>query len=191
MNASRRTFFAVTLVLGVLGITTLARGAGAMARGDDADGTCRADCLEAIYESVFVHVFFLDAERKRHYLSTSLRSEEQVAGIGPKWVQLGPNVFRSPVLAVDDASKLIGCGVDGYGYDSGDTMWSSQVFQTSGPSGSSRTDARAIYTARGRGVLFTTTTHISTSSAPTSSTTTSEIAASRRSGLPSGCTQAQ
>jgi hypothetical protein len=192
MNAVRQVFHAAILAIGAFGFAAKSNGAGLDSPDITANDVCQVECLEAMYDGELIHVFYIDASGKRHHLSTSSRSEEQVDLTGPKAAQISPNVVRFPVLPASEAVKSLGCGIDGYGWDAGEQMWSLMVSNTSGPGGSTRTDARSIYLARGRAMVFTTTTQTPASTGvPTSSTSTTEVPASVKSGTPRGCTQAQ
>lgn len=192
MNAFRRVLHAAILAIGGFGVLTPSNGAALDTPDAVASETCQVDCLEAVYDGELVHVFFVDASGKRHHLSTSSRSEELVDLAGPKAARISPTVVRVPVLPSSEAVKSLGCGIDGYGWDAGEEMWSRMISNTNGPNGSTRTDARSIYLARGRAMIFTTTTQTpSSTGVPTSSTSTSEVPASRKSGTPRGCTQVE
>lgn len=192
MNAVWKALHAATLAIGAFGFATTSEAVSISANEATAGDICQVDCLEAVYDSELVHVFFVDASGKRHHLSTSSRSEEQVDLAGPKAARISPTVVRVPVLPAGEAVKSLGCGIDGYGWDAGEQMWVREISNTTGPNGSTRTDARSIYLARGRAMIFTTTTQTpSSTGVPTSSTSTSEVPASVKSGTPRGCTQAE
>jgi hypothetical protein len=146
---------------------------------------CSTNCIEVLQEGEYVHTFYVDAKGARYPMSTSLRAEESVDLAGPKAHRASENLWRIPIDFSQGPAKL-GCGVDGYGWNHGETMYRETISDTWGTTGRTATDARSIYMARGRGVLTITTTTFPPSGAPTSTTQTSGIETPVRGGA-AGC----
>jgi hypothetical protein len=192
MTARNRSFAIARFGWALFGIAALTHSPVSVAKDDAVDAPCQTECFEILEETGFIHIFYVDAAEKRHHLSTSLKTEETVVFNDRKAAHLAPNVRR--VHAIADAIGAahlgkMGCGVDGWGWSNGEQIWAREISNTSGPQGSTRTDARSIYLGRGRALVFTTVTQMPPTGVPTSTTSTGEVTTSRKPGTPAGCTQ--
>jgi hypothetical protein len=152
---------------------------------------CTADCIEVIEDGEVAHALLIDAAGNRHHLSTFTVSPNTVILPGAK--NLAQNVKQIPLDLPADNAKLAGCGDDGYGWNFGEVMWTTRLAESNnGSGGSSRTDARSIYVARGSSLVTTITTTFGPTGITTSVDGQEEMPASVKAGTPtSGCTQAK
>ncbi|MCE3001149.1 MAG: hypothetical protein LW860_00420 [Xanthomonadaceae bacterium] len=194
MTARKRSVVIAMFGCALFGIAALTHSPVSVAKDDAVEAPCQTECFEVLEETGFIHVFYVDAAEKRHHLSTSLKTEETVVFDDRKAAHLAPNVRR--VHAIADASGAAhlgkagaGCGVDGWGWNNGEQIWAREISNTSGPQGSTRTDARSIYLGRGRALVFTTVTQMPMTGVPTSTTSTAEVTTSRKPGTSAGCVQ--
>ena len=153
--------------------------------------SCEADCIEVIEDGEVAHALLIDATGKRHHLSTFAISPSTLLLPGAK--QHERNIKQIPLDLPSDDAKLAGCGDDGYGWKFGEVMWTTRLAETNnGSAGSSRTDARSIYVARGSSLVTTITTTFGPTGITTRVDGQEEMPASPKTGTPtSGCTQAK